>query len=196
MKQYTDYIDEQLIDRCSIGESKLVHLYPHMIDCMKLDGAVAELGVYRGGTFKFMARVARDFGKLVFGFDTFTGTPFKDECDVHNLGDFQHPLSGFETVKQFLGDLDNIRLIKGIFVADIIAKMQIDEEFCFVHIDVDQYRSTAEGLMYFYPRMVSGGKIILDDYTFDSCPGVEIAAKELGHNVVKISALQGMIIAP
>ena len=40
----------------------------------------------------------------------------------------------------------------------------LEDEFCFVSIDVDLEDSIYNGLKYFYPRMSAGGYIFIHDY--------------------------------
>ena len=47
----------------------------------------------------------------------------------------------------------------------------------FVHLDVDLYDATAEGLEYFYGRLAPGGMIVSDDYSW---PGARLAIQEFG----------------
>ena len=50
--------------------------------------------------------------------------------------------------------------------------------FCFVHIDVDIYKSVMDCCTFFYPRMEKCGIMIFDDYGFLSCPGAKMAVDE------------------
>ena len=50
----------------------------------------------------------------------------------------------------------------------------LEDEFCFVSIDMDFEESIYQGLMYFYPRLVAGGYIFVHDYN-SSLRGVEKA---------------------
>jgi hypothetical protein len=54
----------------------------------------------------------------------------------------------------------------------------IEDHFCFVHLDFDLYQPTIEGLKYFYPRMVSGGIILLHDYFSKGLKGVKQAVSD------------------
>ena len=58
--------------------------------------------------------------------------------------------------------------------------------FGFVHLDMDIYSPTIFALNYFEKKMVKGGVILLDDYGFMSCPGIEKAVSEFdAHNKSK-----------
>ena len=53
-----------------------------------------------------------------------------------------------------------------------------DNKFCLVHVDVDIYQSVRDCLEFFYPRLVSGGFMVFDDYEGKNCPGVRKAIDE------------------
>jgi O-methyltransferase len=45
-------------------------------------------------------------------------------------------------------------------------------------VDVDIYRSVLDCCRFFYPRLVTGGAIVFDDYGRNSCPGAKAAVDE------------------
>jgi hypothetical protein len=148
--------------------SKLKPLVDHV------DGIVAEVGVYKGGSLKVLAKLFDDVA--VLGFDTFEGLPEEQwvESEIHEIGDFHD--TTLEDVQEFLRDCTNVVLTKGIFPDS--AKGLEDYKFKLVHIDTDFYLSVKLSLEWFWPRMVSGGIIVLDDYRWGNCPGVEQALEE------------------
>jgi len=140
---------------------------------INLPGCTAEVGVYRGGVSKIIAEILPN--KQLHLFDTFTGIPMKGEHDVHNIGDFKD--TTLEQVKEYLSNHKNISYHVGWFPRDTGKNVE-NEQFCFVHLDADQYQSTKEALEFFYPRMVKGGVIVFDDYEWENCPGVKKAIDE------------------
>lgn len=135
-------------------------------------GDIAEVGVYMGGTLKLMAKLQPS--RTVWGFDTFAGMPLATaDKDVDLAREFND--SPIEIVQEYLADCPNVRLVKGLFpdTATIIPK---ETKFGLVHLDADYYAPTLAGLEFFWPRMVSGGMILLDDFGFPRCPGVQQAA--------------------
>ena len=48
-------------------------------------------------------------------------------------------------------------------------------KFSFVHIDVDLYQPTLDCLEFFFPKLVSGGIIVCDDYNSSQFPGAKNA---------------------
>lgn len=70
---------------------------------------------------------------------------------------------------------ENIVIKKGFFPD---TALNVKDFFCYVHLDMDIYQSTMDGLKFFWPRMVEQGIIMIDDYYNDHCPGVKKAVDE------------------
>lgn len=91
-------------DRCFI----LYQLAKHAISRI---GDIAEIGVYRGGTARLLAKTTN---KPVHIFDTFGGMPVTDkEKDLHCAGDFSD--TSFQFVKKYLEDCTNLKIYPGFF---------------------------------------------------------------------------------
>lgn len=58
----------------------------------------------------------------------------------------------------------------------------IEENFVFVNLDMDLYKPTYEGLVYFYPRMVEEGIILIHDYFSETYPNVKLAVEDYEKN--------------
>ncbi len=135
-----------------------------------LEGDVAELGVYRGGTARLLARLAPH--RNVHLFDTFEGLPdVRPEVDRHAAGDFAD--TSLERVQAFLADCPNVRFHPGLFPGTAAAVR--DVPFSLVHVDVDIVSSVEAALAFFYPRLVPGGVMVFDDYDWKMTPGVRLA---------------------
>ena len=138
-------------------------------------GDIAEIGVYKGGTARLLAKTLESKNKNLHFFDTFSGMrPSDPNKDVHKEGDFSD--TSLEKVQMYLHDCKNISFYKGYFpmTAGPIEK----KTFCLVHIDVDIYQSVIDCCEFFYPRMEKSGIMIFDDYGFVSCPGAKMAVDE------------------
>ncbi|MCB1801869.1 MAG: class I SAM-dependent methyltransferase [Gammaproteobacteria bacterium] len=144
-----------------------------------LDGDMAECGCFEGATAWFMADECP--GTPLHLFDSFEGLsepdrndkPEGDELFEWAKGDLS---ASEEKVRRNLAGFDNVSYYKGWIPTrfDDVA----DRRFRFVHLDVDLYQPTLDSLEFFYPRMVEGGVILLDDYGFTSCPGAKKATDE------------------
>jgi O-methyltransferase len=140
-----------------------------------VEGAAAELGVYRGGTARLLAAAFAPSKKPLHLFDTFEGMPTVDPArDRHAQGDFAH--TSLESVRSFLSDFGSVRFYVGRFpetAVDLGA-----DRFAFVHVDADIYRSVLDACEFFYPRLTPGGIVVFDDYGFATCPGATRAVDE------------------
>lgn len=136
-------------------------------------GAAAELGVYRGGSAHIIADCLprRDLHL----FDTFAGLP----NEAHTAGDVLEPGTFWATSQEHvLARLHghNAILHCGLF-PDSAAGLE-DLRFALVHIDADYHQSTRDGLQWFWPRMVVGGLVVVDDFEFPDTPGTTRAVRE------------------
>ena len=135
------------------------------------EGAMAEVGVFRGGSAKLICEAKGS--KPLHLFDTFEGLPQRSSADSSHYQD-HHYKCGLEEVQEYLEGYENVFFHKGIFSAS--ASEVPEQSYCFAHFDVDLYESTKSCLEYFYPRMIQGGIMISHDYGL--VPGVERAFHE------------------
>ena len=160
-----------------------------------LEGDIAEVGVFQGGSAKLICEAKKD--KKLYLFDTFTGLPQVSENDTHfghkHWYDNEFSNTSEESIKKLLNKYDNVDIIKGIFPES--GKKIIENKFCFVHLDVDLYKSTIDSLRFFFPKMVEGGIILIHDYHSD---GIQKAFREFKNenkiHLIELTGSQAMII--
>lgn len=151
-----------------------------------LRGEAAEVGVYKGGTAKIMAKAMP--GRTVNLFDTFEGMPETSKFDVpkrgkgHQPGDFSD--TSLEAVNEYLQGY-NVHFWPGVF-PDSARLLPDDTEFVLVHVDVDIYESTKAVCEFFWPRLVDGGIMVFDDYNAPRCPGTNKAVNKFFDGVAEI----------
>ncbi|WP_434798152.1 TylF/MycF/NovP-related O-methyltransferase [Terrisporobacter vanillatitrophus] len=169
INDFKQYIDIRLAS---------LRLIASEINEQKLEGEVAELGVYKG---KFASEINKLFpNKKLYLFDTFEGF-YDEDLEVERShgylrakeGDFSD--TNVELVKNKLPYKEQAEFIKGHFPESIKEDLP---SFCFVSLDTDLYKPTYEGLKIFYPKLVRGGMIIVHDYNSSQFPGVKKAVKE------------------
>lgn len=140
-----------------------------------IDGAIVEVGVWRGGTGCLQAKRAQLLGikNPVYLCDTFSGVVKAGSNDTQYFGgehsDTSIPV--VEALASSLGVSSQIKLLQGIFPED--TSHQIAEpavRFCY--IDVDVYQSTKEILEWIWPRLAVGGIVVSDDYGMEGTSGV------------------------
>lgn len=164
---------EEIKGRTVVSQDRCFMLYQLARYAHNKEGEIAEVGVYRGGTGKLIAKACPN--KRVHLFDTFSGMPqTNSNVDHHKEGDFSD--TSFDAVKDFLKDLSNIEFHPGFFpdTADVVK----DRSFSLVYVDVDIYQSVKDCLEFFYNRMVPGGVMVFDDYEWKACLGVKKAIDE------------------
>lgn len=152
----------------------------------KIRGDFVECGVWRGGSSMIAASKFKSSGanKRLWLYDTFDGMPPPDDsvdisCSkvlasqilagdsdnrsnslVWAIGSEEEVVTNLSTTGF---DMKSIELIKGR-VEETIPEKGIPEEICVLRLDTDWYSSTLHELNYLYPRVVTGGFIIIDDY--------------------------------
>lgn len=138
-------------------------------------GQVAEAGVYRGEFAKTINRCFPD--RTLYLFDTFAGF---DASDIQAEPSESLVVAEYlskTSVKQVLQKMphpEKCVIKKGVFPSTAEG---VEEEFCFVNLDMDLYQPILSGLQFFYPRMVCGGIILIHDYFSEAYPCVEMAVK-------------------
>ncbi len=142
-------------------------------------GAVAELGVYRGDFAKVINEIFPD--RKLYLFDTFEGFPEEDlnyEIE-HNLLTTEVGKLSNTSVQYVLSKMpyrERCIIREGYFPETTLGLE--DEQYAFVNIDVDLYKPILAGLEYFWPRMVDNGYIFVHDYFSFSYSGTRKAIEE------------------
>ncbi|MBK9248504.1 MAG: class I SAM-dependent methyltransferase [Ignavibacteria bacterium] len=124
-----------------------------------IEGSIAEIGVYRGETSKFLHNLAPE--RPYYLFDTFEGFPEQD-LEQNGKNDQRFRDTSIESVLATIGDVLNVHPRKG-YVPDTFTGLE-QLQFAFVLIDLDLYAPTVSSLEFFYPRVSRGGYIIVHDY--------------------------------
>lgn len=165
---------------------RIVHLM-HSVEYIsenRLPGAVVECGVWRGGSMMVVANTLiriKSADRRLFLYDTFDGMTPPDEIDKRHDGvsavqlleehpktqtDVNWAYATFEDVEANIQSTDYprelVHFVKGK-VEDTVPKSAPDK-IALLRLDTDWYASTAHELKHLYPRVVSGGVIIIDDY--------------------------------
>lgn len=149
----------------------------------RIPGAVAECGVWRGGSMQAVARTllsAGDSSRDLYLFDTYEGMPPPTDRDVRRRDgrsaaelletlpreDNVWAVATLEDVQGGLASVgypaDRLHFVKGLVEETVPA--QAPEELAVLRLDTDWYESTRHELEHLYPRLVSGGVLIIDDY--------------------------------
>jgi O-methyltransferase len=159
-----------------IGMERLNNLETCLRDILARDvpGDVLEAGVWRGGACIFMRGLLQAFGvddRRVWVADSFAGLPPPDPIRYPADKDDHHSLyrelavSRAQVEDNFrrYGLLDDsVWFLEGWF-EDTLAAAPIDR-LALLRLDGDMYGSTIVTLEALYPKVCSGGYVIIDDY--------------------------------
>lgn len=139
-----------------------------------IPGDLMETGVWRGGCGIFMRAVLEASGdpdRLVWLADSFQGLPAPAADFPQDAGDRQHTLTRYLGVSQAEVEAnfrrfdlldDRVRFVPGWF-RDTLPHAPVDR-LAVLRLDGDMYESTWVALEALYPKVSSGGIVIIDDY--------------------------------
>ncbi|MBL4655163.1 MAG: class I SAM-dependent methyltransferase [Bacteroidia bacterium] len=160
-------------------------------------GDFAELGVYKGETAKIIHEM--DSSRTFHLFDTFSGFD-KQDLLLENSTDEKFSTSNFsdtnlEVVKRSINGNENVHFHPGYFPDSV---KNLDEtNYAFVHLDADLYKPTLAALNYFYPKLSTGGVIIIHDYnhTWNGIPkAVDEFVQSISETIVELADWQGSVM--
>ena len=125
----------------------------------KIEGSLAEVGVYRGETSRIIHAAAPE--RRLYLLDTFEGFP-AEHLETWQQGDIRFKDTSFEAVATSFMDAPNVHIRPGTVPQTLEALKQ--ERFAFVLLDLDLYSPTLASLDFFYPRLETGGYLVVHDY--------------------------------
>ncbi len=144
---FHEELDQLLVPSLANGyPNTLTHLYQCLTNAARLgiNGAVAEFGMFKGGTTMFLSRIIEKLGMdwLVIGFDTFGGfPPRRSPLDMYDHPDCT--FADLSAVKRYL-DGRNIEIVVGDIVET--CNRLNGEELVLSFIDTDNYNSARAAL--------------------------------------------------
>lgn len=128
-------------------------------------GQIAEVGAFEGGNslcaLQFMTVLNL---KKFYILDSFEGFSELSEYDpkTSQRGDYKIETT-FEEIRDIFSRFPEAILLKG-FVPETFSKVPNDEKFSLVFYDCDLYQPALDTFEFFWPRIISGGYLIIHDY--------------------------------
>ena len=129
-------------------------------------GDFAEIGVFRGATFKRLILFAQLLQKKAHAFDSFIGmnTPSTADGNQYDKGKFD--IGGVEAFRKLMLtenlNEDFFSLWDG-YVPHCLNKCPVNT-FSFIYIDLDHHDPTKLTIEWAWPRLAKGGVMGFDDY--------------------------------
>ncbi|MDR2643481.1 MAG: TylF/MycF family methyltransferase [Planctomycetaceae bacterium] len=153
-------------------------LYKRIIN---IPGDVIELGVFRGASLirwvTFRDMLETNYSRQIYGFDIFGNFPkegIRSSIDQKEIEAFETlcgkalSIEELQSIFEQKGLDEHLHLIKGDIRETLPAlfEKQPGMRLSFVHLDVDVYEPTITVLENCWNRMVPGGLMLFDDYSF------------------------------
>ncbi len=165
-----------------------------------LPGSIVECGVFRGQSLMLFRQLLEvnspgDSLRKIIGFDTFSGFTSLDEKDGPpdvtrakvvggwDSSDFFPILQELINIAQtdsYMPRVNRVELVKGDVRETIpdYVRSTPGLRISLLNLDVDLYEPTLIALEHLYPRVVSGGVVIVDEYAMPGFPGESEALEE------------------
>jgi hypothetical protein len=169
----------------------LLNSYYEAIRCSSLDGDFVECGIGAGSQIAMMALALEFTGviKRIYAYDSFEGIPMASENDTDQPGIGNVSVS-------FVQDKESLLISSGIAVHSLenVQRNLVQwgflysqgfvfvegwfqhtlpynnvEKIALLRLDGDLYESTKVCLVYLFPKLVSGGTLIVDDWALSGC---------------------------
>jgi hypothetical protein len=151
----------------------LIEAVKHIV-AAGIEGDFVECGVYKGGSVMAMALALLRQGctdRDLHLYDTFSGmtAPSAIDVDMHGRSPDswrEWAIAPLVEVQAALGStgypVERLHFVRGR-VEDTIPH-QAPEKVALLRLDTDWYESTRHELLHLFPRLTSGGVLIIDDY--------------------------------
>jgi len=158
--------------------SKILAHYELYKMVQELPGAIVECGVFKGISLARFA-IFRDlfgnqFSKKIIGFDAFGRFPeteFEEDKDfrqrfISAAGDQSISVQQMMDVLGRKGISQNVELVEGDITQTVPQYLSLHPELkiSLLNLDTDIYEPATVILSHFWPRLVQGGVLLLDDY--------------------------------
>jgi O-methyltransferase len=166
-----------------------------------LEGDYVECGVNRAFLSTSLMTYI-DFDSMqdrrFFLFDTYSGLVKEQITDADKAAYRNKYEDCYEFVCESFKDKKNVVIVRGI-VPDSLSTVDIDK-VAYLSIDMNCAEPEEMALKHFWPKLVKGAVVILDDYGFPAHEAQKLAADEFASSVnVEVLTLptgQGLIVKP
>jgi len=167
-----------------------------------LEGDFVECGVYRGAMSRMIAHYL-DFQDLpqkhFYLLDTYSGVPLEsfsaEELSIRRPAKYEE---SYEQVRQTFSAYPNVTIVRGM-IPYTLTEVKSDK-VAYLSLDMNAAAPEIAAAEYFWPKMVSGAVIVLDDYGW---AGNDVQRREFdafaarnGARVLPMPTGQGLIFKP
>lgn len=167
---------------------------------LNLDGDFVECGTNRGSLnaaiVEYVDWQGQKNERRFYMFDTFCGLVESMVSDADKGAYNSRYEECYEETRNYFAKYPGLILVRGI-VPESLSTVKIDK-IAYLSIDMNCAAPEKAALEYFWPQMVSGGVILLDDYGWRGYENQKRVhddfARSVGHEVLPLPTGQGLII--
>lgn len=174
---YFDKSNRSLEPNLDYVRTSTLELCAHEIKLKKMEGNIAEVGVYKGNFAMKLNMLFPD--KDLYLFDTFEGFDSKDvkleKEKKYSTGEQDFSDTSVDYVLNKMPNRNKCIAKKGFFPD---TAQNISDKFCFVSLDPDLYQPIYDGLEFFFPKLVKGGYIFIHDFNNEGYRGARQAVED------------------
>lgn len=190
----------------AVNIARCLAIYDLVKRVVDLPGHFCELGCWNGTNLAYLAKIVNTLKPQsyteVIGFDSFQGLQIFDAQKDSTAEELMDRYKGNVELLEDMLHLYNlegfVRLIKGNIEETLprFLREREDIRFAFVYVDVDLYSATKVGVELLWPRLLTGGVMVFDEYNIG--PLARLPRKSdvtPTHNAGDISYFPGETIA-
>ena len=181
-----------------VNIARYLFLYDLYKKCYNLSGHLADVGIWKGASFLFMAKLIKLFetynNTQAHGFDWFEGLEPSEEDNVSYSKEYASKYACSYEMLMKLIELQKLKEIAIVHKLDLTKELKgffknhIHLRFKMVFIDIGIKEVLEKSLESFWPRIVNGGILIMDHYNVEvSSYESEILEKYIGGNFIRQS---------
>lgn len=186
------FTDECYFDLLLDQRIRFIRGYSQWIGLNRIQGDVAECGVFRGDSAKYLNKYFPD--RNLFLCDTFEGFSQEDLQDEIENSSEAFANGRFSDRKFFAGTAVDLVINKMPYPNKVIIKKGyfpdtmegVENSFAFVNLDMDLYKPMLEGLRFFWGKVPRGGCILLHDYFSTEFQRVKQAVRDFENEIGEI----------
>ncbi len=169
---------------------------------LRLGGDVVECGVSTGFLMSGIMQMHdwNTLGKTCYLFDTFTGlvADYVSEEEAKDGRLDRYSQLQLERVQENFSEFERVEFVVGP-VPDTLTKRDIGD-VCYLSLDMNSTIPEMAAMRHFWPKVVPGGWVVLDDYAYSGYEEQHYAynelSKELGFSILTLPTGQGLIQKP
>jgi len=179
-----DYIHHNPAFNGTVNLARMFSLYELYKRTLGLSGHIAEVGVWKGASLLLLAKLTEIFEPsaytLVHGFDWFAGMDPGEGEQAITPGSYK---GDYETLSKLIAlqKLDHVVRLHKLDVTQELERhfeQNSSQMFKLVFLDAGTYAVVKSCLPIFWPRLHSGGVLILDQYNDQRASGETRALRE------------------